>query len=225
MTPLQQTLFSMQDAAYRAFQIKLMPTVDPSSVIGIRTPLLRTYAKDISGKGDAEEFLLNLPHRYYEENNLHAFLLEHIKDPDVCITALDRFLPYVDNWATCDCMSPPVFRRHPDKLLPAIDRWLASKHVYTVRFAVVMLMRYFLDEHFSPDYPARVAATDTDPYYLHMVVAWYFATALAKQYEAVLPYLTEHRLAPRTHNKTITKACESYRLSPEKKAYLKILRI
>lgn len=224
LTVIQKRLFAMQDLGYRAFQSKLIPTVDPACVIGVRTPALRRLARELSGTAAATAFLSDLPHRFYEENCLHAFLVERIGELDACLVALDAFLPYVDNWATCDSMSPPVLKKHPAALLSAIDRWMASGTVYTVRFGIGMLMRHFLDARFDPACPARVAAVPTEEYYLHMMVAWYFATALAKQYAAVLPYLTEHRLPLKTHNKAIQKACESYRISPAQKEYLKTLK-
>ena len=224
MTALQARLFSMQDEAYRDFQCKLMPTVPPETVIGVRTPALRDLAKELSGTPEAEAFLSELPHRYYEENNLHGFLLCRIKDFDACLAAVERFLPYVDNWATCDTLSPKAFARKPEALLEPIRRWLASAHVYTCRFGIGCLMRWFLDERFSPEYPATVAAIRSEEYYVNMMIAWYFATALAKQYDAALPYLEQRRLDPWVHNKTIQKACESFRVPQERKRYLKSLK-
>lgn len=218
-------LFAMQDRAYREFQSKLMPTVDPESVIGVRTPQLRQLAKALAGSQEAEQFLVTLPHRYYEENNLHGMLIERIGDFDTCITALNAFLPYVDNWATCDLISPKIFRKHLPELIGHIRRWLASDHAYTVRFGAGMLMRHYLDDAFDPDYPEWVASLEWDEYYVKMMVAWYFATALAKQWDAVLPYLTEGRLDAWVHNKTIQKAIESYRVSDERKNLLRTMRI
>ena len=221
---LQDRLFELQDLSYRDFQSKLMPTIDRETVIGVRTPDLRRLAKKLRGTPEAAEFLRSLPHRYYEENNLHAFLLESIRDYDTCLTQLKLFLPYVDNWATCDMMSPKVFKKHAQELLTEIYRWLDSGEVYTVRYGIGMLMRYFLDEAFSPEYPKRVAEIVSEEYYIRMMVAWYFATALAKQYDQILPYIEEQRLEPWIHNKTIQKAIESYRITPEQKAYLKTLK-
>ncbi len=218
-------LFTMQDLSYRDFHSKLMPTVDKSLVIGVRTPALRKYAKELGKDREAAEaFLQSLPHTYYEENNLHGFLIESMRDYEACVTAVDAFLPYVDNWATCDLMSPKVFRAHRAELLGAIRGWLASEHTYAVRFAMKMLMDHYLEEDFASEYLEMVAAVQSEEYYLGMMQAWYFATALAKQYEAALPYLTEQRLERWTHNKTIQKAVESYRITPEQKAYLKTLR-
>ena len=224
MTELQNRLFSMQDAAYRDFQCRLMPTVPPETVIGIRTPALRDLAKELSGTETAAAFLAELPHRYYEENNLHSFLLCRIRGFAPCLEAVERFLPHVDNWATCDSLSPRAFAKMPEALMEPVRRWLASDHIYTCRFAIGCLMRYFLDERFAPEYPEMVASVRSDEYYVNMMIAWYFATALAKQYEAVLPWLEQHRLDPWVHNKTIQKACESYRVPEAHKNYLKMLK-
>ena len=221
MTEIQNRLFAMQDVAYRAFGIKLLPNVDPDAVIGVRTPQLRTFAKELAGTEAATAFLAELPHRYYEENNLHAFLIERIGDYRATIAALDAFLPYVDNWATCDSLSPKCFRRHHAELRCEIDRWLASAHPYTVRFAIRMLMNEFLGEDFLPSDAERLAAIRTEEYYIRMMVAWYFATALAKRYDDVLPYL--ERLDPWTKAMTIRKARESYRVSDDRKEELKRL--
>lgn len=223
MTEIQARLFSMQDAAYRAFQCKLMPTVDPETVIGVRTPLLRAFAKEIAGTDLANAFLADLPHRYYEENNLHAFLIERIGDYEETIHALNAFLPYVNNWATCDSLSPKCFRRHHADLRREIDRWLASPHTYTVRFAVKLLMNEFLGDDFSLTDAERLSSIRTEDYYIRMAVAWYFATALAKRYDEILPYLTANRLDPWTKTMAIRKARESYRVTGGQKAELKRL--
>ena len=224
MTEIQNRLFSMQDAVYRDFQCRLMPTVPPETVIGVRTPALRALAKEFSGTADAAAFLAALPHRYYEENNLHGFLLCRIRDFDACLEQVERFLPWIDNWATCDGLAPGALIRRPDALLESIGRWLDSAHTYTRRFGIGCLMRWFLDDRFLPAYPEAVAAIRSDEYYVNMMIAWYFATALAKQYDAVLPYLEQNRLDPWVHNKTIQKACESYRVPQAHKAYLKGLK-
>ena len=221
---IQQALFDLQDVPYKAFSEKLIPNVPPVRVIGVRMPVLRRFAKSIAKTPEAAAFLQTLPHAYHEENMVHACLIETIREYDTCIAALDAFLPYVDNWAVCDCMSPKATIRQPQALLREIDRWLASGETYTVRFAIGQLMRWFLDERFDPAYPEKVAAVQSDEYYVNMMRAWYFATALAKQYDAVLPYLTQNRLDVWTHNKTIQKAVESYRIPPETKAYLRTLR-
>lgn len=224
MDYIQNRLFEMQDLKYREFHSRLMPTVEKEKVIGVRTPELRKFAKEISKTDYAKEFLKILPHEYYEENNLHAFLIEEIGDYDFCIAELNRFLPYVDNWATCDMMRPKIFKKHLSELLDEIGKWLCSKDTYTVRFGIEMLMVYFLDENFSHEYPETVSKIRSDEYYIKMMVAWYFATALSKRYDDVLPYLEQNRLDADTHNKTIRKAVESYRISDERKNYLRTLK-
>lgn len=220
-------LFELQDLGYKDFHSKLMPTINPDVIIGVRTPLLRKLAKELlkTDPDAVRTFMTKLPHTYYEENNLHAFLLESIKDYNECIKALDIFLPYVDNWATCDSMSPKIFRRYPEELLFQINIWLKSDHTYTVRYAIGLLMRYYLDAQFEEKYLEWVAGISSEEYYINMMRAWYFATALAKQYEASLPWLTDKRLDIWTHNKTIQKAVESYRITKEQKDYLKSLKI
>jgi len=222
---IREELFRLQDTEYRDFQGALIPTVARSAFIGVRTPSLRTLAKQYVKKAEISVFLSDLPHRYFDENQLHAFIISEITDFPSALREVDRFLPYVDNWATCDQMSPKVFKKHTELLLPAIERWLASDHVYTVRFAVGMLMTHFLDEDFDPVYLEKGAAIRSDEYYVKMMVAWYFATALAKQYAAALPYIEGKRLAPWTHNKAIQKAMESYRVLSERKEYLRSLKV
>ena len=222
---ISEQLFALQDTEYQVFQSKLMPTIPPETVIGVRTPLLRKLAKELAGTPQAEQFLHSLPHKYYEENNLHAFLIEKIRDYDTALAETETFLPYIDNWATCDCFCPKVFAKHKEELLISIRRWLDSGKLYTVRYAMGMLMRYYLDEDFRPEYLAWVAGVHSEEYYLNMMRAWYFATALAKQPDAALPWLTERRLDIWTHNKTIQKAVESYRIPPEMKQQLRELRI
>ena len=222
---IRRRLFSMQDLQYREFVSKLMPTVDPETVIGVRTPELRKLAKELSGTSEAAEFIKILPHRYYEENNLHGFLIESIRDYDAAVGAVDAFLPYIDNWATCDLMSPKVFKKHLPELLEKIRVWLKSDRTYTVRFGIGMLLSFFLESDFSPEQLALVADLRSEEYYINMMIAWYFATALAKQYGAALPYLQEKRLDKWTHNKTIQKAIESYRISDETKTYLRTLKV
>ena len=222
---IRDELFQLQDEKYRDFQYKLIPTVDPEKIIGVRTPELRNYAKQLMKREDLEEFLTDLPHQFFDENQLHAFVLSGMKDYDRCIDSVCRFLPYVDNWATCDQMSPKVFKKHRPELLEYIRKWIRSDETYTVRFGVGMLMEHFLDEDFKPEYLDMVAGLRSDEYYINMMIAWYFATALAKQYDAALPYIEEQRLEPWTHNKAIQKSVESYRITPEQKAYLKSLKI
>lgn len=222
---VRRQLFAMQDLAYRDFHSKLIPDIDPVRIIGVRTPQLRKYVKELAKTPEAAAYLQLLPHQYYDENNLHGFLIESIRDYDACIAAVNRFLPYVDNWATCDLMAPAVFQKHLSELLEQIRVWIDSDHTYTVRFGIGMLMRFYLDDAFSREYPELVANVRSEEYYVRMMVAWYFATALAKQYDAVLPFLQEKRLEPWTHNKAIQKAVESYRITPEQKDYLRTLRI
>lgn len=222
---IQQELFALQDLSYRDFHAKLMPTVDKARVIGVRTPKLRAFAKEFGKTEEAKEFLKVLPHQYYEENNLHGLLIEQIKDYPTLIRELNRFLPCIDNWATCDLLTVRVVKKHLDTFTEEVERWLASDHTYTIRFGIGMLMRYYLEEYFSLEYPEKVAKIRSEEYYVNMMRAWYFATALAKQYEAIFPFLEEKRLDAWTHNKTIQKAIESYRITQEQKAYLRTLRI
>lgn len=222
---VQRRLFELQDLEYRDFHAKLMPTVDKERIIGIRTPVLRRFAKEYGKSEDAGEFMKVLPHDYYEENNLHGFLIEGIKDYEQCIRALDAFLPYVDNWATCDMMAPKVFKKHLPELERKIDEWTASEHTYTIRYGIGMLMRFYLDDEFQMKYPEKAASVESEDYYVKMMTAWYFATALAKQYDAVLPFIEERRLEKWTHNKAVQKAVESNRITDEQKKYLRTLKI
>lgn len=218
-------LFALQDLSYKEFHTKLIPNVNRDKVLGVRTPALRKLSKELWGTKEAVVFLKDLPHKYYEEDNLHGFLIEKINDYEEIIQALDEFLPYVDNWATCDMMSPKLFKKHLHKLLEQIKQWMASNHTYTIRFGIKMLMSYYLDEHFSTEYLDMVSAVQSEEYYVKMMVAWYFATALAKQYKATLPYIEEKTLKPWIHNKIIQKAVESHRITNEQKEYLKTLKI
>lgn len=221
---IREELFALQDLKYKEFHKRLIPTIDENTIIGVRIPALRTLVKDFSKTKEAEEFMKELPHMYYEENNVHAFLVEKIKSYDICIQELDRFLPFVDNWATCDSMAPKVLKKHLPELLDKIEEWMASDHTYTVRYGIGLLMKYYLDEAFDEKYLQMVADVYTEEYYINMMVAWYYATALAKQYEAALPYIEQQKLGVWIHNKTIQKAVESYRISPEQKSYLRTLR-
>ena len=225
MTSLQKQLFSMQDPAYRDFQSNLMPGIDKDTIIGIRTPQLRRFAKQLAQTAEAEQFLHRLPHQYYEENNLHGLLIEQIKDYELCIEELERFLPHIDNWATCDLLAVRTVKNHLNSYIKKIDRWLESEYIYTIRFGINMLMRYYLEEEFKLEYPGKVAAIRSEEYYVNMARAWYFATALAKKYDQVLPFLEEQKMDVWTHNKTIQKAIESYRITPEQKEYLRTLKI
>lgn len=250
---IQQHLLEIQEPTYKEFHMKLMPTIHPDTILGIRIPKLRAYAKelykawhkDISPEvaedcpaiqlqslrnapittNILDDFLTALPHTYYEENNLHAFTIEQYTDYEQCINAVDAFLPYIDNWATCDSLRPKIFKKHKAELLTKINEWLVSQHPYTVRFAIEMLLVHYLDDDFSHEYLSLVASVSSEEYYVKMMVAWYFATALAKQYDASLPYLERKCLEPWTHNKTIQKAIESYRITEEQKKYLRNLKI
>lgn len=222
---IQQSLYAVQDLTFRDFQRKLIPTLPPEKILGVRTPDMRRIAKEYAKHSDIGDFLHDLPHTYHEENCVHAYILESIKDFDICIAEVERFLPYIDNWATCDGLSPKVFACNKDKLLFKIKQWLAGEHPYMIRFAVNMLMKWYLDEDFKPEYLRMVADIHNEEYYVKMVVAWYFATALAKQYDVTLPYIEQQRLEPWTHNKTIQKAIESYRITDEQKIYLRKFRI
>lgn len=222
---IQDKLFSMQDKNYQEFSRKLIPNIAPEKIIGVRTPALRQLAKEILAAGEETVFLSDLPHKYHEENQLHAFILSAIKDYEPCMAYLEKFLPYVDNWATCDQMSPKVFKKHRPELLLQIRKWLNAEDTYTVRYAIGMLMVHFLDEDFDRSYLEMVAQIRSEEYYINMMIAWYFATALAKQHAETLPYMEKQRLAPWTHNKAIQKAIESRRISVEQKAYLRTLKI
>lgn len=219
-----EMLRRMADPAYADFQSPLIPTVARERVLGVRMPELRALAKRLASDKDKEEFYRALPHTYYDEDNLHGCLIAGERDFDRVIGLLDAFLPHIDNWATCDMLSPAVFRSHREALLPHIRRWMASDHLYTCRFGILNLMRHYLDKDFREEYPALVAAIPTEDYYLETMVAWYFATALAKQYEATIPYIRERRLSPGAHRRAIRKARESLRLTAEQKAYLFSLR-
>ena len=225
MNNILKKLFILQDEDYKVFQSKLLPSIDSETIIGIRTPNLRRFAHEFAKTEEASAFMGNLPHTYYEENNLHAFLIESLGDFEKTVNALNLFLPYVDNWATCDMMSPKIFARNKENLLPFIEKWLASDHIYTARFGLVMLMKHYLDEDFSPVYLEKAAAVSLDSYYTEMAKAWFFAEALIKQYDATLPYLKEKRLSGWVHNKTISKACDSFRISSETKEVLRTLRL
>ncbi len=222
---IRKELLYHQDPAYREFQIGLIPTVRPETVIGVRTPVLRKMAKELGKREDLFRFLADLPHGLFEENQLHAFIISDIKDFAVCLERVNQFLPQVDNWATCDQLSPKCFGKHRTELMDSIGCWIHSEETYTVRFGIRMLMNHYLGENFDPVYPEWVSELRSEEYYVNMMIAWYFATALAKQYDVVLPLLREHRLAPWTHNMAIRKAIESYRVTPEQKMYLKSLKI
>ena len=222
---ITEELFKLQDKKYRDFQSKLIPNVDSDSVIGVRTPELRKLAKKLVKEEDIGEFLNILPHKYFDENQLHAFILSERKDFDNCIEEVDKFLPFIDNWATCDQLSPKIFKKNKSILLEKIKKWIISSHTYTVRFGIGMLMQHYLGEDFDIKYPKIVAKVKSEEYYINMMIAWYFATALAKQYDKIIPFIEGKKLDKWTHNKTIQKAIESYRITPKQKAYLKSLKI
>lgn len=227
MEPVQEIrdrLFALQDPEYRLFQSKLMPTVDPARVIGVRIPDLRKLSRELAGTEQAAAFVRQLPHDYYEENNLHGFLIASLRDYGETVAALEAFLPHVDNWATCDLLHPRAFDKRPEALPDQLFRWLQSDRTYTVRFAMGMLMSLYLDEAFRPEYADWIAGIKSEEYYVNMMAAWYFATALAKRWDDVFPYLTDHRLPVWTHNKAIQKAIESRRISPEQKQILRSLK-
>lgn len=221
---VEQDLFEMQDLKYREFHSRLMPGIDKETIIGIRMPVLRKFTREFAKTPEAECFLRDLPHRYYEENNMHMMIVSWIKDYGMCLAELERFLPYVNNWATCDLPAPKCFAKHKEELLPEIRRWIASEKTYTIRYGIDMLMNFYLDEDFSPEYLKLAADVRSEEYYVNMMIAWYLATALAKQWEATIPYLEERRLPEWIHRKTIQKAIESYRITPEQKVYLRSLR-
>lgn len=221
---IRDRLFSMQDVSYREFHSRLMPNIDKDSIIGVRIPSIKKYAKELFGKKEADLFLRCLPHVYYEENNLHAFLIGGIKDFDQCISELERFLPYVDNWATCDSLRPCCFKSNKQRLLSYVDKWLRSAHPFTVRFGIEVLMVYYLDGDFEDVFLESVAKIRSEDYYVKMMIAWYFATALAKQWDGAIKYLENRRLDEWVHQKTIQKARESFRISDPQKEYLKSLK-
>ena len=220
-----EELFLLQDIKYRDFMAKLTPNLPKDVFIGVRTPELKKLAKDIKKSGEESAILEQLPHRYFEENQLHVFLISLEKDFDRALRLTEEFLPYIDNWATCDQLSPKVFAKHLPEVRSASYQWMASSHPYTIRFGIENFMRYFLDDEFAPEYPEAISKIRSEEYYVNMMIAWYFATALAKQYDAVLTYLENKKLEPWVHNKTIQKAVESFRVTDEHKAYLKTLKI
>lgn len=221
---LYDRLTEVRDEAYREFQVKLVPNIPPETILGVRTPQLRTIAKEVFESPDREEFLSSLPHLYYEENLIHFFVLAMIRDFDACIQGVEAFLPYVDCWPVSDQATPKVFRKNHQKLLPYVEKWIASEHVYTARFGLRMLMSEYLDADFRAEYLELAASKKGRDYYLRMMVAWYFATALAKQYDATIPYFENRRLEEWVHRKAIQKAVESYRVTDAHKQYLKTLR-
>ncbi len=221
---VKDALFSYQDLKYRDFQSPLVPNIDKETIIGVRTPQMRQVAKEFYNTPEGSEFLSKLPHKYYEENLVHFFMIAMIKDFDECVKEVERFLPYVDCWPVCDQSSPKVFKKKHKELLPLIRKWIASDHVYTARFGIRMLMNEFLGDDFKEEYLEWVASVKGEDYYIKMMVAWYFATALAKRYDETVLYIEQHKLEEWTHKKAIQKAIESYRVSDEHKVYLKTLK-
>lgn len=224
MTELQKSLFELQDLKYRDFHAKLLPGIEKEKIIGIRTPILRKFAREFAKTQEAQEFLQELPHQYYEENNLHLMLVTQIRDYEQCLEEVTRFLPYIDNWATCDLPLPKCFEKHKDELIMDVKNWINSKDTYIIRYGIGVLLRLYLDEEFKDEYPRLVAGVVSDEYYVNMMIAWYFATALAKQWDAVIGYLEKRKLSEWVHRKTIQKAIESYRITKEQKEHLKELR-
>ena len=218
------SLKAQEDKDFKEFQSKLVPNIDPATIIGVRTPQMKQIAKQYFGTKEGNAFLKKLPHKYYEENMVHFFMIAMIKDFDECTAAVEEFLPYIDCWPVCDQSSPKVYKKNHDKLLPFIQKWIGSEHVYTARFGMRMLMNEFLDADFKKEYLKLVADKQGDDYYLKMMIAWYFATALAKQYDAAIIYIEKHKLDPWVHRKAIQKAVESYRVTEEHKNYLKSLK-
>ena len=217
-------LYKMQDEKYRDIQVKIIPNIDSNSIIGVRTPELRSFAKKLIKEDNYKEFLEELPHKYFDENQLHSFIISEIKDYDICISYINKFLPYINNWATCDQLSPKVFKKNKDSLLKEIKIWIKSKEVYTIRFGIGMLMSYFLDEDFNESYLETISKIKSKEYYINMMIAWYYATALAKQYDSTIKYLENNKLDIWVHNKTIQKAIESYRITDSQKEYLRSLK-
>ena len=221
---LQKELFALQDLKYRDFHSKLLPGIDKESIIGIRTPVLRKFSKEYAEREEAGKFLQDLPHQYYEENNLHMMVITGIKDYDKCLEEIKKFVPYINNWATCDLPLPKCFGKHKQELLPQVRKWIASDQTYTIRYGLGILMGLYLDEDFKPEYLELAASVRSEEYYVNMMIAWYFATALAKQWETTVPYIEQRKLPQWVHRKTIQKAVESYRITPEQKTYLKSFR-
>lgn len=224
MTHLQEELFELQDIKYRDFNSSLIPGIEKETVIGVRIPVLRKFAKEYAKSGETEQFMTELPHKYYEENNLHMMLIAQIKDYNKCISETEKFLPHIDNWATCDSPLPKCFDKNKEDVLERAKNWIATDTTYVKRYGMGVMMRLFLDEDFKEEYIQLVAGVKSEEYYVNMMIAWYMATALAKQWDAAIPYIQERRLSEWVHRKSIQKAVESYRITPEQKEYLKGLR-
>lgn len=224
ISKIREYLFNMSDSAYRDFHSRLVPGLDKERIIGVRTPILKKYAEVIAKQQGISDFLVDLPHKYYEENNLHAYIIALMSDFDSCVDALEAFLPYIDNWATCDGLRPKCFTENRDRLVPKALEWISDDRTYVKRFGIQVIMNHFLDDCFDERYNSIISSVRSDEYYVNMMVAWYFATALAKQYDKTVVYLENRMLDKWTHNKTIQKAIESYRISDETKIYLKTLK-
>lgn len=222
---VRKRLYELKDEKYRDFHSALMPTVEKDKIIGVRVPDVRRLSKELYKNGMGTDFIKSLPHTYYEENNIHAFIIEQIRDIDICLNETERFLPFIDNWATCDMFSPKIFAKHTDIIFNKSLEWIESDKTYTIRYGIGMLMRYFLDEGFNDDILRIVSEIKSDEYYVNMMIAWFFATALAKQYDSAVVYIERQRLSPWIHNKTIQKAIESNRISKEVKLYLKTKKL
>ena len=225
LTDIEAALLEMKNQKYAVFMQKLVPTHSTDHFIGVKTPELKKLAKELRKRSDTDGFLALLPHRFFEEDQLHSFIISEEKDFQRCIALLEEFLPYVDNWATCDQLCPKIFAKHRSELISLADKWLCSDHTYTVRFAIGVLMKHFLGENFLTEYADRVTAVSSDEYYINMMRAWYFAEALVKNYDEILPYIEQKRLDKWTHNKAIQKACESFRVTDEHKQYLRTLKV
>jgi len=222
---IRRELFACQDVKFKELNLKLIPSLDASRVIGVRTPDVRRIAKQYGKRQNVDSFLAALPHDYFEENNVHAAIIASFRDYEMTVAALDKFLPFVDNWATCDMMTPTVFKKNTERLIVEIRRWLCSGKTYSVRFAIRMLMCFYLEDNYLPEYAELVSGVKSDEYYVKMMAAWYFATALAKRYDDILPFIADGQLDKWTHNKAVQKAVESFRITPEQKAHLKTLKI
>lgn len=220
MDSIKEKLFKLQDKKYQELQSKIIPNIDSSTIIGVRTPEIKKLAKEVV-KGDYKPFLEELPHKYYDENQLHAFIISEIKDYDECIKYINKFLPYINNWATCDTLIPKVFKKNPDKLIIEVKKWIKSKEDYTIRYGIGTLMRFYLNDEFKEDYLELVSKIKSNEYYVNMMIAWYYATALAKQYDSTIKYIESNKLDTWVHNKTIQKAIESYRITDKQKDYLR----
>lgn len=224
MDSIKEKLFKLQDKEYRKIQVKTITNIDPDTIIGVRTPELKKLANEMFKSGNYKSFIEDLPHKYFDENQLHAFIISKIKDYDECLDAFNKFLPYIDNWATCDQSCPNAFKKNSDKLIKEIKIWIKSKKTYTIRFGISMLMRNYLDDNYKEEYLGLVSKIRSKEYYVNMMIAWFFATALAKRYDDTIKYIENEKLDIWTHNKTIQKAIESYRITPKQKEYLRSLK-